>query len=88
MRELVDTKLSVAKDSMNELVDTKLTVAVNMMTNAVNELIKSNQSMMKQRVNMDSLTSENRVLGSEIEKLKHEQSKLKKKLDSIENHGL
>ena len=78
MRELVDTKLSAAKDSMNDLVDTKLTVAVNTMTNAVNELIKSNQSMMEQRVNMDSLTSENRVLSSEIEKLKHEQSKLKK----------
>ena len=88
MRELVDTKLSAAKDSMNDLVDTKLMVTVNMMTNAVNESIKSNQSMMEQWVNMDSLTSENRVLSSEIEKLKHEQSKLKKKLDSIENRGL
>ena len=88
MRELVDTKLSAAKDSMNDLVDTKLTVAVNMMKNAVNELIKSNQSMMEQRVNMDTLTTENRVFSSEIEKLKHEQSKLKKKLDSIENRGL
>ena len=88
MSELVDTKLSAAKDSMNDLVDTKLTVAVNMMTNAVNELIKSNKSMMEKRVNMDSLTTENKVLSSEIEKLKHEQSKLKKKLHSIENRGL
>ena len=37
---------------------------------------------------MDSLTTENRVLSSEIEKLKHKQSKLKKKLDRIENRGL
>ena len=88
MRELVDTKLTAAKDSMNDLVDTKLTVAVNTMTNAVNELIKSNQSMMEQWANMDSLTTENRVLSSEIEKLKHQQSKLKKKLDRIENRGL
>ena len=70
MRELVDTKLTAAKDSMNDLVDTKLTVAVNTMTNVVNELIKSNQSMMEQWANMDSLTTENRVLSSEIEKLK------------------
>ena len=73
---------------MNDLVDTKLTVAVNTMTNTVNELIKSNQSMMEKWVNMDTLMTENRVLSSEIEKLKHEQSKLKKKLDSIESHGL
>ena len=78
MRELVDTKLTAAKDSMNDLVDTKLTVAVNTMTNAVNKLIKSNQSMMEQRATMDSLTTENRVLSSEIEKLRYEQYKLKK----------
>ena len=44
--------------------------------------------MMEQRANMDSLTTENRVLSSEIEKLNYKQSKLKKKLDRIENRGL
>ena len=88
MRELVDTKLTAATESMNSLVDTKLTITVNTMTNAVNELIKSNQSMMEQQVNMDSLATENRVLSNEIEKLKHEQFKLKMKLDTIENRGL
>ena len=78
MRELVDSKLTAAKDSMNVLVDTKLTVAVNTMTNAVNELIKSNQSMMEQQANTDSLTMENRVLSSEIEKLKSNNLSLKK----------
>ena len=69
---------------MNELVNTKLTIVVNTMTNAVNELIKSNQSMMKQWINMDNLAFENQVLNTKFQRLEYEQSKI----DNIENKGL
>ena len=76
------------KESMQEVVDNTLTAAMSKMTDAVNELIKTNHSVVTQQSTLHALEHENKVLNYRVQKLEHEQDKLKTKLDVIENKGL
>ena len=85
MRESVKEGI---KESMQEVVDNTLTTAMSKMTEAVNELIKTNCSVVTQQTTLHALELENKVLNCRVQKLKHEQNKLKSKLDVIENKEL
>ena len=76
------------KESMQEVVDNTLTAAMSKMTDAVNELIKTNRSVVFQQSTLHALEHENKALSYWVQKLKHEQDKLKNKLEVIENKGL
>ena len=66
------------KESMQEVVDNTLTAAMSKMTDAVIELIKTNQSVITQQTTLHALEHEKKVLNYRVQKLEHEQDKLKK----------
>ena len=76
------------KESMQEVVDNTLMAAMSKMTDAVNELIKTNRSVVSQQSTLHALEHENKALSYRVQKLEHEQDKLKNKLEVIENKGL
>ena len=66
------------KESMQEVIDNTLTAAMSKMTDAVIELIKTNQSVITQQTTLHALEHEKKVLNYRVQKLEHEQDKLKK----------
>ena len=76
------------KESMQGVMDNTLTAAMSKMTDAVNELIKINRSVVTQQTTLHTLEHENKALNYRVQKLEHEQDKLKNKFYVIENKGL
>ena len=87
LKSVINEEMKEIKEN-NTKMDSNMNTAIDNMNQAVTRLIESNQTFLDQKSTIRELQTENKILSTPVHRLENEHSKLKFKLNQMENKTL